>query len=213
MGFKQLFLLSFILSSAFSSAFAQDERYFRDIFSGALVQKSQQAQLPPKIVAHSPFYRMDINGDGLPEQFRTSKRDNIDWFEIYDFRDQLVYEAELATQGAKSGIYKLRLVQLSPRTKAVLIHFYEGFTESTKFDGTARLYVATFEDNDINKIAMTRGPHFYHEFSKVREQYFRRPMSVNVLDYNLDGIKEISTSYGFTQYIMSYRGSGEWIIR
>jgi hypothetical protein len=209
MGFYRLFLFALALNSAF----AQDERYFRDIFSGALVQKSKQSQLPPKIVVHSPFYRMDINGDGLPEQFRTSKRDNLDWFEIYDFRDQLIYEVELETQGVKSGIYKLRLVQLSPRSKAVLIHFYEGFTESTKFDGTARLYVASFDDNNINKISFIRGPHFFHEFSKVREQYFRRPMSVNVLDYNQDGVKEISTSYGFTQYIMSYRGSGEWIIR
>jgi hypothetical protein len=209
MGFYRLFLFALALNSAF----AQDERYFRDIFSGALVQKSKQSQLPPKIVVHSPFYRMDINGDGLPEQFRTSKRDNLDWFEIYDFRDQLIYEVELETQGVKSGIYKLRLVELSSRSKAVLIHFYEGFTESTKFDGTARLYVASFDDNNINKISFIRGPHFFHEFSKVREQYFRRPMSVNVLDYNQDGVKEISTSYGFTQYIMSYRGSGEWIIR
>lgn len=209
MPIHRLILLVFLISHAYG----QDERYFRDIFSGALVKKSKEEKLPPKVVVHSPFYRMDINGDGVPELFRTSKRDNIDWFELYDFRDHLIFEYELATQGISSGIYKLTLVQLSSTTKAVLVHFYEGFTESTRFDGTARLYVMTIDDSDLSKISMVRGPHFYHEFAKVREQYFRRPMSVNVVDYNNDGVKEVSTSYGFIQYIMSYRGSGEWIIR
>jgi hypothetical protein len=201
-------LICFLLASG--TLLAQDERYFRDIFSGALQRKINPDVEKPKIEVRSAGYRFDLNDDGLPEIIRSSKRDNVDWFEIYDFRDSLIFETALDTQGINAGIYKANVVSISPTVKAIILHFYEGFTESTQFDGTARIYVLTFENNNLNKITVTKGPHFFHEFAKVREQYWRRPMRVNVIDYDKDGTKEISTSYGDLQYVIQYLGKGQW---
>lgn len=203
-------ILGILISISFSSVHAQDERFFRDIYNGNLAKEFAPKKEEAKVVVSTSFIAQDIDDDGLPEFFKASKRDNIDWFEIYDFRKQLIFEAQLETTGQDSGIYKINFVTLGKDLKGIILYFYEGFTQSTRFDGTARVYLASFEKNNLSSISFVKGPHFFHEFSKVHEQYWNRPMTVNVLDLNNDGVKEITTAYRHIQYILKYHGDGVW---
>lgn len=193
---------------------AQDERYYRQMLSGALPDfNSDEVKKNEKI--HYSFssssYRIDLNKDGTEEYIQTMKRDGVDWIQISDFSGRKIFESKLFAMGAESVIYKVRFTQISRDVKALILFLDEGKTHSVKFESTARIYVLSFEKNNLETMTLSQGPHFYHEKEAQREQYWRRHYQVNIVDFDGDGIKEISIQYNHIQRMMKYIGRGEWI--
>lgn len=205
-----LFLL---LSCLLSSAYGQDERYYRQLLTGELPQVGQLIQeLPlPQFNVLGPSYKVDLNADGVEEFIQPQKRDGHDWLEIRDFSQRKVFEAKLFAMGSDSHIYKLQLVHITPTVKTLIIFMDEGFTRGRRFESSGRIFLLTFENNDLNKITLTQGPHFFHEREAQREQYWRRTYMVNVYDMDNDGTREIVVMYNHIQRILKYSGKGEWV--
>lgn len=206
------FVMIFLLFSG--SLMAQDERYYRQMLSGALPDfNSDEVKKNEKI--HYSFssssYRIDLNKDGTEEYIQTMKRDGVDWIQISDFSGRKIFESKLFAMGAESVIYKVRFTQISRDVKALILFLDEGKTHSVKFESTARIYVLSFEKNNLETLKLSQGPHFYHEKEAQREQYWRRHYQVNIVDFDGDGIKEISIQYNHIQRMMKYIGRGEWI--
>src|SRR5690606_30569035 len=103
-----------------------------------------------------------------------------------------IFEAKLLAMGGDSALYKIKLVSLSPKVRALILFLDEGKTEGRRFESTARIFVLSFENNDLNTLKLVRGPHFFQEKEAQRDQYFRREYQVNVVDLDNDGVKEIS---------------------
>jgi hypothetical protein len=205
-------IIFFILTSISWPILAQDERYFRQIFSGDL-PKIGEKSLPlnePLMTVRGSGYRVDLNGDGLEEIIEPQKRDGVDWIEIKNSSHHKIFEAKLFAMGGASVLYKIRLVDLSPRVRALILFLDEGVTKGKRFESTARFYVISFEDNNLTKMTLAQGPHFFHEKEGQRDMYWRRDYNVNIYDIDNDGLKEIAVQYNRIQRIMKYKGLGEW---
>lgn len=205
---KAIYLIFVIFAASFSS-FAQDERYFRRIYSNELKEKPAKAQ-NFKIEVKSPNYRIDLNRDGIDEIIKTAKRDGGDYFIIRDHFGRTMLDKKLSTIGSKSTIYRVQLKTISKDTDALIIHFYEGAIESTKFEAQARLYFVTIPKRDLKRLHFYQGPHIFHESEKQSSKYFVKRFAVNTLDYNNDGIKEISVSYNSITRVFFYVADGIW---
>jgi hypothetical protein len=207
---QSLFFL--ILGILSLPVFAQDERYYRQILAGELPKINEEAI--EKEVAQfnvtGPQYRVDLNDDKIEEILEPQKRDGVDWLEIRNASQNKLFEAKLLAMGSESSIYKIKLVNLSKTLKAAIIFLDEGKLQGKRFEATARIYVLSFEDNDLSTMSLTEGPHFFHEKEAQREQYWRRDYSVNVHDFNGDGTREISIQYNHIQRIMKYKSKGIW---
>lgn len=191
---------------------AQDERYYRQILGGDLPKQIERVEEPPitQFSVSGPAYYFDLNQDKLEEVIRPQKRDGVDWLEITHSSGTKIFEGKLQAMGAESSIYKIKVVNISQTVKAAIIFLDEGFTKGRKFESTARIFVLSFENNDLSKMVLTEGPHHFHEKESQRDQYWRRDLMVNVYDIDGDGTREIAVQYNHIQRIMKYKGKGEW---
>ena len=203
---KALFL---ILSLFYlNDSWAQDERYYRKIFTGELQDKTKEV-FQYKVVVKTPRYEIDLNQDGSFESIRVEKKDGFDFFIIYDEFGREIFNKRLPAIGAKSRLLKVGLKGINKDVNALILHFYEGAIDATKFEAMAKLFFVTFDKKDLKKISFQDGPHFFHE--KVKgDQYLNRRYSVNVIDYNGDGSREISVSYNKISRIYFYTKTGVW---
>jgi len=189
-------------------SWSQDERYYRKIFTGELEDKTKEV-FQYKVIVKSPRYDIDLNQDGIKESVRVEKKDGYDFFLIYDEFGREFFNKRLPAIGAKSRLMKVDLKGINKETNALILHFYEGAIDSSKFEATAKLFFITFDKKDMKKIVFQEGPHFFHE--KVKgDQYLNRRYSVNVVDYNGDGTREISVSYNKISRIYFYTKTGNW---
>ncbi len=200
-----LFLLSFPL-------LGQDERYYRQILSGELPMLSQgdKEVNQGQFTVPGPIYLLDLDGDKVEESLQPQKRDGVDWIEIRDANNRRVFESMLFTAGAESVLYKVKLVSISNKVRALMLFLDEGFTAGKEFESTGRIFVISWEGSDFSAMKISQGPHMFHEKKSVRDQYFRRGYQVNVVDFNNDGVKEIAIQFNHIQRIMEYAGNGEW---
>ena len=206
----QCLVLFAILFSGHS--LAQDERYYRQMLTGELPHLStdiKEMAVKP-ISLDGPFYNFDLNGDGIDERLQPIKRDGVDWLIISDSSKRKIFEAKLLAMGGESFIYKLKLVHLSPQYKSLIVFLDEGHTAGKQFESTGKLYVLSFDNNDLSTLSLSPGPHFFHEKESQREQYLRRGYQVTVADLNGDGVREITVHYNHIQRILQYQGKGEW---
>lgn len=208
----QQVLFFFFFLGVSTSLFAQDERYYRKLLSGDLPRAAEDiVELQAaKFNVSGASYHLDLDGNGIEEIIEPQKRDGVDWIEIKSFSQSKIFEAKLLAMGSDSHIYKIKFVKISDKVKALIVHLDEGKTKGKRFESTARIYVLTFENNDLSNIAMTEGPHFYHEKQAQREQYWRRDYAVNVYDIDGDGVREIAIQYNHIQRILKYDKRGEW---
>jgi hypothetical protein len=204
---KRYFILILFVASNF--ALGQDEQFYRRIFTNELINKPS-ALIEYKLVVKSPVYQINLDQDKFLEGIRIEKRDGLDFIVVLSRFGEKVFESKLLGIGNKSRIFKIQLKTISKDTNALIIHFYEGKIDSTKFESTARLYFLTFPKNDYKKMVLFKGPHFFHEKEKVSEQYWNRRFSVNTIDYNNDGVKEISISYKKINRVYFYLSKGLW---
>src|SRR5690606_29329399 len=112
--------------------------------------------------------------------------------------------------GAESVLYKIKLVDISAKARSLILYLDEGSIQGKRFESTARIFVITFENQDLSKMWIEQGPHFFHEKESQREQYWRRNYTVNIHDIDGDGTREIAVQYNHIQRIMRYKGFGEW---
>jgi hypothetical protein len=208
---KSIFILILINTFVVGLCHAQDERFFRDIFTNRLKDKSDGVFVPKdKIKVKTGSYQLDLNDDGIYENLVMSKRDNQNYFQILNFRGQKIYETYLQATGIDAGVYKIQWSAITKDSRVLILHFYEGYTQSTRFEGIARLYFVTIDNKKLSTLKATKGPAFFHEYEKERESYWRRFFHVNVLDYNKDGSREISVNFKSISSIYTYKGSGNW---
>jgi len=203
-------LLFFLMLSGVG--FAQDERYYRQILSGEMPKINQDAgdKAVGQFNVSGTAYKFDLDDDKIEETIQPQKRDGVDWLEIRNSSERKLFEAKLLAMGADSTIYKIKVVNISDKVKAAILFLDEGHTTGKRFESTARIYVLTYEKNDLTTLKMTEGPHFFHEKQSQREQYWRRDFMVNVYDIDGDGTREIAIQYNHIQRIMQYSGNGEW---
>lgn len=209
-----VFYLSFFvfIFSYLNPVHAQDERYFRKIFSEDILKSSsfmdEKKEIQFKVMG--PNYFIDLNDDKIEEIIQIQKRDGVDWLEIKNFSLVKIFETKLVSMGGESSVYKLKLVKISSTVTALIVFLDEGKTNGKKFESTGRIFVLSYENDDLSKISTTLGPHFFHEQESQREQYWRKNYDVRVIDLNNDGIREITVTYNHIQRIMKYKGSGIW---
>lgn len=201
--------LTFILFFV-NHARGQDERFFRRLVTGELAKEAQKVEDPPKYVFSGPTYRVDLNGDGKEEGLQVVKRDLMDWLDILSDEGKVLFKAKLLPVGVNARIDRIRLVDLSPKLRVLVIEYYEGKTEGLQLEATARLWILSFENKDLSKIKLTMGPGYWHEFEKQREQYGRRIYSLSIRDIDGDGIKDIMVAYNHMMQIYRYAGNGVW---
>ena len=202
----------FLLFSLSLSVFAQDERYYRQILKGELPNFSQDIG---EVQEHQfnvkgATYSVDLNGDGIEEMIQPQKRDGVDWIEIRNTTQRKIFEAKLLAMGGESSIYKAKLVYLSSTTKLLMLFLDEGKTSGRRFESTARIYLITFENNDLSTMKITTGPHHFHEREGQRDQYWERDYSVEVRDVDKNGVRDVVVQYNHIQRIMVYKGNGNW---
>lgn len=195
------------------SSFAQDERFYRNIFTGDL-NNSKQEDFIYKVEVKSHKYMLDLNRDGIEDSFQTVKKDGLDFIRINDAFGNSIFEKKLDTKGSGSKIFKADFKHVSNDIDVLLLYFYEGDNQSSTFEGSARLYFITIQNKSFNKITLTKGPYFWHEFAENPDKYsiyWNKRFSVNTIDYNQDGVKEISVSYNKISRIFFYKSDGVWV--
>ena len=202
----------FLLFTLSLSVFAQDERYYRQILKGELPNFSQDIG---EVQEHQfnvkgATYSVDLNGDGIEEMIQPQKRDGVDWIEIRNTTQRKIFEAKLLAMGGESSIYKAKLVYLSSTTKLLMLFLDEGKTSGRRFESTARIYLVTFENNDLSTMKITTGPHHFHEREGQRDQYWERDYSVEIRDVDKNGVRDVVVQYNHIQRIMVYKGNGNW---
>ena len=207
--------LLLIFFSLNSKVLAQDERFFRQILTDDLHIEPNVSKT--KTMSYHQFnvkgasYKVDLNSDGIEESLQPQKRDGVDWLEIRDYSERVIFETKLLAMGAESKIYKIRMAHLSKIVRTLIIFVDEGYTQGKKFESTAQVYFVSYENNNLKTLKLTQGPHFFHEKESQREQYWRRDYAVNVFDIDLDGTREIAIQYNHIQRIYKYLGNGEWL--
>lgn len=206
--------LGFFFIFVFSlGVFAQDERYYRQILNGELpsfgqdVKEVQEHQFNVK----GASYSIDLNSDGIEEVIQPQKRDGVDWIEIKDSSNRKIFEAKLLAMGGESTIYKAKLANLSLKTKVLILYLDEGKTNGKKFESSARIYLVSFENNDLTNIHITPGPHHFHEKEGQRDQYWERDYVVEIRDVDHNGVRDVVVQYNHIQRIMLYAGRGDWL--
>lgn len=204
-----MLFLVFLLSG---ELLAQDERYYRQILNGELPQLifEHKEATEHQFNVKGPSYQVDLNSDGIEEIIQPQKRDGVDWIEIKDSSQRKIFEAKLLAMGGESVIYKLKMAHLSATTRLLMLFLDEGRTNGKRFESTARIYLLTYDNNDLSTLSLYQGPHHFHEREGQREQYWRRDYSVEVRDVNLDGTRDVILNYNHIQRVMLYQGKGEW---
>lgn len=207
---KRLFLVTCSIYLIIGNlCFAQDERYYRKIFTGELYDKKDE-QLNFKIKVATDSYLIDLNRDGKNERIRTLKKDGLDFIEIKDRFGQLILNKKLKAIGGDSTLYKIQLKTISSEADVLILHFYEGATDSTIFEARARVYFVTIQNRDLKRIYMYEGPHIFYEKEMPHGKYGLRYYTVDTFDYNNDDRNEISINYGHIQHIFFYIRNGIW---
>lgn len=201
-------LIVLILCVVSWNSFAQDERFYRNIFNGKLYKGVEKFVY--KVQVSSPKYTLDLNRDGIEDSFQTLKKDGVDFIRVNDPFGNIVFERSLETKGKNSKIFKAHLKSISKSVDVLILHFYEGDNEAAIFEGSARLYFVTIRDRNLRKITLTKGPYFWSEKERAAGKYWNKRYSVNVLDYNKDGQKEISVSYNKFSEVYFYISDGLW---
>lgn len=202
---RYLTLMLCILSIA---AYAQDERYFRSIYSGELFDLKDKNYYH-KVKVSSQKYMIDLNRDGKEDSIQTMKMDGNDFVRINDEYGREVFRHMLETKGRNSAIFRASFKNIDAHNDVLILHFYEGETQAAIYEASARLYFLTIPKRDLRKIKITKGPFFWMEKERAAGKYYNRRYSVNTVDYNNDGTREISVSFNNINRVYMFV-NGSW---
>lgn len=191
-------------------ASAQDELYFRNLFSGELTRKKEKVKKSYKWRANTPFYQVDLGGKKWPESIVVEKKDGEDWLHIHNDQKKRIYSFQFDVNGKESQVYKITKEKISPTSDILIIYYYEGNAAYLKFSGTVRLYLLTIDNRKLDSISITKGPIIWEERENLDKKYFQKGHLVELIDFNKDKVKEIRVRGKFTKNIYFYRGKGRW---
>jgi len=192
-------------------ATAQDERYFRQLFSGE-INKTETVVDEKKYsyFVHSPYYALDLNRDGVSEQIVFVKKDNEDWIEILNSEKKKIFGYLFENKGFDSELFRVELKTLSSKTSILLLYYYEGVSKYINFQGTSRVYAITIDNNDLRTMKAFKGPSFFDEEKTFKGHYHKRNYEVFLEDLNRDGVKELIVKHRNTSNVFIYQGQGHW---
>ena len=207
---KKLIVVFLLINSAVLHA--QDERFFRKLFAGELIkQKVIDDREIAKHQVAGTFYRYDIDKDGRLESLVSEKRDGQEWLNIHDYKGNVIYRAQFETLGLNSWLYKVSIRKISNSTRVFILHFYEGSNEYLEFKGQSRLYFLTIDNKDVKTLSLYRGPILFDEVETFRKHYHTRSYHLDLVDFNKDGINEISLKYHLNSWVYIYNYPGKWL--
>lgn len=190
---------------------AQDERYFREIYTGEMLpRKAVDENKKIYYQAYTPRYVFDLNNDGEKEKFFYETRDGEHFFYLENTRNEQLYKGPFESVGKGAHLYRVGIHHLNSKTTVLLLYFYEGSIDYLNFQGTSRLYFLTIEDNDLHKIFFNKGPIIWEEFQNTKGHYRQRPYEISLIDYNQDGTREIAIKHHLISRVYIYRGKGQW---
>lgn len=193
------------------SALAQDERYFRQLFSGELAGKSEVIDAKKySYLIHTPYYALDLNRDQQVEHIVFAKKDNEDWIEIFNQDKKKIYSYRFENKGFDSELYRLELKTLSDKTSIVILYYYEGVSKYINFQGTSRVYAITIDNNDLSTMATLKGPSIFDEQRTFKGHYHKRNYDVYLEDLDKDFIKELIIKHRNSSNVFVYKGAGKW---
>ncbi|MEA9356945.1 hypothetical protein SHI21_12040 [Bacteriovorax sp. PP10] len=204
-------LLSLALVIMSWRATAQDERYFRQLFSGEINKgKAEADEKKYSYFVHTPYYALDLNRDGVPEQIVFVKKDNEDWIEILNSEKKKIFGYLFENKGYDSELFRVELKTLSPTSSILLLYYYEGISKYINFQGTSRVYAITIDNNDLSTMKAFKGPSFFDEQKTFKGHYHKRNYEVILEDLNRDGVKELIVKHRNTSTVFMYKGHGLW---
>jgi hypothetical protein len=209
---KLLILLLFFLVPW--RAMPQDERYFRQLFSGELLKGEVKTEAKKySYTLHTPFYALDLNHDSNPEFVIFVKKDSEDWVEIFEQikgERKKVFSYRFETKGFNSELFKIEFKRISPKTSVLIMYYYEGMSKYTEMDSSSRIYVATLDNDDLKSLSMFKGPSFFEEHKSLKGHYHIKNYQVYLQDLNNDIIKELVVKHHLVSQVFFYEGSGKW---
>ncbi len=208
---------SFLLWTSVFLSFAgqaQDERFFRRILSGDLIE-AERGEVKEKtyhFVSKTPLYEIDLNRDGKSEALAYEIKDGEHWLHIYSGlgAKKILFSQKLEVAGKEATLFKIAVRDVSPSVRVMLLFFYEGNSQYLEFNGTGRIYMVTWEHDDLKTLSMTQGPAFWQEREERNRGYYQRKYEVELFDFNKDNIKEIVVKHGFITRVLMYLGKGNW---
>jgi hypothetical protein len=190
---------------------AQDERYFRQLFTGEFARDPMKEEKGNYYLSiSSPVYHVDLDDDGREERLIVVKHDGEDWIYIENHKRERIFSYKFTPKGGNSGLYRVNIRRLSKDTKIVLLQYYEGFVKYLESRGTARLYMMTIDKRDLSTIAVTPGPNIWDEHKDFKEHYHQRSSAFSLVDFNNNGIREVAVRYHLITRVYFYNGSGKW---
>jgi hypothetical protein len=193
------------------SALAQDERYFRQLFSGEISKSNEKIDAKKySYFVHTPYYSLDLNHDGISEFLAFVKKDNEDWVEIFNQDKVKLFSYRFESKGYDSELFRVELKTLSTNTTILLMHYFEGVSKYINFQGTARVYAITIDNNDLKTMAAFKGPSFFEEVKTFKGHYHKRNYEVLLEDLNRDSVKELIVRYRRMSNVFVYKGAGHW---
>ena len=191
---------------------AQDERQFRDLFQGEFSKDvSNGVNRTYKYEVNTPLYKIDLDSDHRKESVFYEFKDGKSWLHILKYNQSRLKSFKLETNGHHARIYKIRLKTISDSTLALVIYFYEGFTEYTELNSTSRLYFITIDKNSLDTMSIYKGPVFWEEKRTLQGHYHQRPNLLSFSDLNKNGVKEVIVKQGLSSSVFMYRGEGRWL--
>jgi len=210
---NKLLLLGLSILFVFAhGALAQDERFFRELFSGDLSKKEKKLfKGKLKFRTAGDFHKFDLNGDNRLEGIIADKKDGQDFIHIHDWKGKRIFSGKLEAMGLKSWLYKISIRRFAKDSKVMILYFYEGETEYLEYRSNVRLYFLTLESNDLSTLALNKGPVIWDEHEDFKDHYHQRRYKVGLYDYNKDGIKEIAVHYHLSNWVYFYKSPGKWI--
>ncbi len=190
---------------------AQDEKAFRDLLTDKRIKEDEESRKDDyRFMARGHRYYLDLDGDERSESFFVSKRDGGDWIEFFNHKEEKIFDFRFDTAGSWSRVFKVQLRKISATSKVLMIYFYEGVTRYVNFEGTSRLYMMTWENDDLSTLSMYKGPYLWNEKRTFRNQYQQRKFEVSMFDFDADFEREVAVRYGSITRVYKYLGKGRW---
>jgi hypothetical protein len=191
---------------------AQDERFFRELFTGDLVKKEKEAfKGKLKFRTAGAFHKFDLDGDSRFESLIADKQDGQDFIHIHDWKGERIFSGKLEAMGLNSWLYRISVRKFAKDSKVLILYFYEGETEYLEYRANVRLYFLTLESNNLSTLALNKGPVIWDEYEDFKDHYHQRRYKIGLYDYNKDGIKEIAVHYHLSNWVYFYKSPGKWI--
>jgi hypothetical protein len=204
-----IFILFCLIAT--KAAQAQDERFFRKIFSGEfLKEKKVVEERKYSYVLHSPEYLIDLNDDGESESIVSVKRDSEDWIDVFNFSREKIFSYQFEAKGAKANLFRVIKKHINPSTVVLVLFFYEGETGYINFESSARVYFMAIDNKDLKKISMFKGPSIFEESKNFKSQYHLRNYEIKIEDFNQNSSNEILIKYRGMSQAFIYAGNGKW---